>query len=87
MQDKAADKYLPFHMQPRGWKEALSLVKGTGLLHRSLDISTLHQGGNGDSQHIKPSCIAFITRLYDKVQCGEVHRINSAVSRCEYQAV
>lgn len=48
---------LPFHMRPRGCKEALSLVKGTRQLHRNLDISTLHQAGNGDSQHVKSSCI------------------------------
>jgi len=54
----------------------LSLVEGTGLLHRSLGISTQHQACSSDSQHIKSSCIAFVRRLYDREQFGEVHRIN-----------
>ncbi len=76
MQAKAADKPSPFKMQSRGCRGGLSLVEGTGLLHRSLGISTQHQACSSDSQHIKSSCIAFIRRLYNREQFGEVHRIN-----------
>ncbi len=50
MQAKAADEPSPFKMQPRGCRGGLSLVEGTGLLHRSLGISTQHQACSGDSR-------------------------------------
>ncbi len=43
MQAQAVDKPLPVHMQPKGCTGGLSLVGGTGLLHRSLGIDTHHQ--------------------------------------------